>query len=764
MAKKLDLSKVKELLLNKGERIGLGAAVVIAVLFLAYGIWNGSKSSRPTEAGSWQNALEQQAKVLEDRIKNAPPPPAPEEGPQPGSTGSVLAKASWAEVNNPSPLVPMFNAAISEDTKRRNPEVLSVESIKADYVRGAALAYDLKYKENKVQVFGTTTTTTGGPKPGGSGYAPPAMKGYPTPGMPGMPGMPGQSGQGEENFVRMLQPRRLVVVNAVFPLAEQYERFREALRLTSVMELMNNKDLAPRFLGFDVYRREIAPNKKAGEWTPLYLYDAKKEKTVAVKSAIDFFLREAIYDEVNIAKYGHHLYPTTLTPSPATPLPKLALGEYPTIDLPGIEEMKPDGDSVDKGPMGTPIPPGPMGSGIKLPGVPKDPMGMVPPGGAPGVMAPASGKIDYLPWKNVRPDLRDKFMGNYNVIDPMGVNPLIEDKTKPGAGMYPGGDSGKPYMPPGYPKPGAIPTPGAPPMGETMPGDPMNPTGGFGKIEIRKALIRFIDVDVEVGKSYEYSLQVHLANPNFGKKNEVTHTALASKKELPVSNLKTTEKPIQIPAEQHYYVVDQKDVVSPVPGGSDTKPATLEKAPVQIHAWIGQQNSAGQNRVIGDWVIGERMLLRRGEFIGRLHFMVETPEWDLRVGTFVLQAVSPLLKVKGKTTPVSQPTGVPLDLVVSNPNPLVVDFDGGKRANLKVGSGFVTEEAAIDMLILDASGKLLVRNSRDDTYPEDNPGAKERTERYETWSRRVREARQAGVPAGGPAMPGTNPMAPGASP
>src|SRR5262249_2789468 len=71
-----------------------------------------------------------------------------------------------------------------------------------------------------------------------------------------------------------------------------------------------------------------------------------------------------------------------------------------------------------------------------------------------------------------------------------------------------------------------------------------------------KLLVRFVDPDVEPGRTYYYTVAVRVANPNFGKRNEVAYEDLARAEEL-VSPPVQTEA-ITIPGELHFYVADQK--------------------------------------------------------------------------------------------------------------------------------------------------------------------------------------------------------------
>src|SRR5262249_51361721 len=149
-----------------------------------------------------------------------------------------------------------------------------------------------------------------------------------------------------------------------------------------------------------------------------------------------------------------------------------------------------------------------------------------------------------------------------------------------------------------------------------------------------------------------------LANPYYGLPKEVDAANWATLKLLSPANTHvprpvpaiTLTPPVTIPGEYFYYAVDQHPLTSDIsPGGNDKQPLDHDKVPVQIHRWLGSTSvgDAGE-RQVGDWVIAERLLVRRGELIGRRLkpgpkdkdktdvnvVLVEVPEWDASAGGF----------------------------------------------------------------------------------------------------------------------------------
>ena len=399
------------------------------------------------------------------------------------------------------------------------------------------------------------------------------------------------------------------------------------------------------------------------------------------------------------------------------------------------------------------------------------------------------------PWKSVPKDLQDRFAEKYFAFDPNGT-PLSD--IKKGGAVAPGAAAQMPAMPMGGGREGMmggpmggvggavsfsnpwdrilggggaagpggamIPMiPGAvPPMpeegAEPMPQQP----GAQHAVNLTDALVRFFDPDVQPGKTYVYSIRVHLANPNYGKKNDVAFDALADQKELlwypgtgkswPMDGWMVTPE-ITIPGDYHWYVTDTTPDPKIRNGADFNVPVgRSDLAPVQVHRWVDRATHDNQEYTVGSWIIAERFWARRGDPIGRQGVWVEAPVWYRNKQAFEIgQNVQAARKKPAPGSVLT--TGLPVDLM-TNPPALIVDFDGGKRDSVKVGKEFVSDTSAIDMLVLTPEGKLVLRNSRHDTDAE-LPAGQERSERFETWREYLRELRQGGravAPAGPPGM------------
>jgi hypothetical protein len=348
---------------------------------------------------------------------------------------------------------------------------------------------------------------------------------------------------------------------------------------------------------------------------------------------------------------------------------------------------------------------------------------------------------------------------------------LTDDKSK-----IPGAEKGMPGIPSTYYPGDSGRPPGAPPRGSDGK-DPEDPTkiGGetpFGMSANGKVLIRFVDADVKPGFTYQYAIQVRLLNPNFGKKSEVAFDALAEQKEL-LSATWTLTPEVTVARDFHFYAVDQQPLFTKATerSGIDRFPAggnmPHEKVPVQIHRWVDEVTGKAMHLTVADWVIGERFLMARGEQIGRSAAEVDLPRWVTEIQSFILGDLRPATAKSGAKV---VKTAVPVDFTTSSP-PVIVDFSGGKGhypvdtfdyAKGTANKEFVfDEESATELLVMTPEGKLVLRNSREDSDPE-SPTGHDRLTRYDHWRARLTELRErpTGVPPTDGMPPGTTP-APG---
>lgn len=737
MAKKIDFNALKPLLFQYGDKAALGLAALVTVLLITMGLLS-AKNAAKTD---WAEDLKKAADSLNNKIQQAT---APE--PDPIKMKALEPKLyDWAQFT--SRFVPGAYIHLTEtaDIKKRNPLVLDVrkdaENFQLDYIAGLYYSYSLNSRNLKIEVFG-------GGKAAGAGPNAPA---------PGGPLAGG--GQSQHNPVKSVDYVRMVVVQGVFPMRDQVEQFRRAFRLNSQAELFASRDW-PRPLGLDVYRIEILPDGKDGKETMLYLRD-KKEQVEMAKPIAELF-KQAMFDEEGLQAIEPYVHAGLVTP-----LPLLANTHYHKLKIAAIEPVV-VADATGKPGFGPGAPGGPMAPG-----------GLMAPGGNN-----AGGQTEFVSWRSF--PMAERFEGKIEPFHPLG-EPLTKPEDKANAPAAP--------MPPGYPRPGMPGGVGPGMQGGTMhfspfeqhglagggaagpgpmgpgfrPGGPApgaqqpQPQAGSTETWRYDALIRFIDVGVEPNKKYKYKVRVRMANPNYGKKDEVAFAALADYKEIePLSWIVTPE--IRIPSEYHYYAVDQQLLDKGEKGSSKEVAAAAknEQTTLQIHRWfdIAKDQLNGREYAIGDWAVADRMLVRRGEFIGQYQLRTEVPVWNKEKGAFEV----PEAQVQDSKKKTVTKEGIPLDFMPPlDPAikgdvkpPLLVDFEGGRRDNVRIGKDSVRDESAIDVLIMTPEGKLTVRNSGYDADPKSR-GGRVRKERLELWREHVHQAQAGGADRGnqpGPGLPG----------
>ena len=681
MAKKigLDTKKAKEFLMQKGERVGLGVAGILTLLVLVLGFL-GISTRPPAQAGghtTWAKAIEAAASDLNGKIQRSEPDPKEKTNPD-----DLIPKESvFALLPD---WIRFFEESFNQDTKRRNPSIKRCangrEDIQMDYLLAAALRYRPEGRDKYYVIDASDRPAS-----------------------------------------LALDCRRVVLVNAAFPVNAQLDEFVNALQAGDRAKLLAGPD-APRILGLEVYRTEFLSKDKEGKevWsdpTPLYVWSEKENRTVLAKN-LDDFMRQMVIDDGN----AKHLA-EVLGPNMATPLPRLATisgapGRYPKLELKDIaveDEPAPD-KRPDKGPIDN--------GGFKKFLEKKGPQGK-----------PEKEPLDPTTTTAKAPEelLERMTHGNFNVFDPLATVGAVSKPEKDNKGDKKKKVKGK-QQPPPPPKE----NPGKE-AEKKQDGLPITQ-------EDAKVLLRFFDVDVEPGKKYSYHFRVRIANPNFGKSAEVTALEYSKLKELPPDRESwTSTAPITIPQESFYYAVDQFELgkmtgkkpplVTTVMKESIDFPNAnhnlAEMTPVQIHRWISRLQAVDNSeRWIGDWVIAERLLIKRGELMGRKKVIVDVPEWYENKNRFDWGKFA-VAKHSGKFTPVDF-------LTDESKIPMLVDFQGPKKA----------EDGATELLVLEPNGKLTVRNSRVDSDPQSEVG-KERLRHYNQWRRRVEELRRGSKGGGG---------------
>jgi len=578
-------------------------------------------------------------------------------------------------------LFPVFERGVAGSSLRIDPRILMLDDVEWHYLHKGIHSYQVMPPDN-LQVFATAAK--------------------------------------DEPPVVLTKGIRMVVVSGTFPYHAQVDEYRSALRLDKVEEVFA-KSLAPTFEGLNVERKKIAQDGKevaGGDWEPLYKFDPDTGEVIKIAPKIEKLLKEAVYDERWVDSYYDVIYGTS-----ATPLPLLANNEaYPKLELPGIVERPPPPPKADPKKLqfvgkGGPAP-------VSSPfGTPR-PDHMPPE--AKETRQSKNEKIEDLP-----PDLRDQVSGKFNLFSPYGNTQEDLGKVDPSralaANLGPKGvEASSNYRAP-----------------LTKPANP-------------KALVQFIDVDVEPGATYQYRIKVRLANPNFEQPAGIlAYAALADGKER-LSDWFYT-RPITIPGDDFLFYITNQDKVfvskvkskePPTDKESSTKAIGNKMVPFQIHRFVDiapQRDKTGNitsNPVVADWTVAERLLVARGEPIGR-KCEVEMVVWNQWRTKWEFHDLQPATKSNPKPT---VGKGLAVDFRV-DPPVVLLDFTGGKMYyhNPKAANPpNIEDDSEIEALVLMPDMTMKLRNAREDaddrgwdSVSSQGSRAQERRKRYEAWKTRL---------------------------
>jgi hypothetical protein len=254
------------------------------------------------------------------------------------------------------------------------------------------------------------------------------------------------------------------------------------------------------------------------------------------------------------------------------------------------------------------------------------------------------------------------------------------------------------------------------------------------------ALVRVVDVNIDPDKRYRYRLRVRMANPNY-KHEDVASPEYKEAESVVSESWYELKQTVFVPKETFYYVVDEKQSVTrkemtQIPPESAQaelwkKNANPEQVVMQFHRWVewtARSRKDAELVPVGDWTIADRVLVARGEYIGRKE-KVDIPIWIYTRNAFILPVENPKEKARLKVK-----TGIDVDFGEENPesNLILVDFEGGR---VNIPSSKVDDTCPIEVLMMSPDGKLLARNSLKDT----NDAARQK--RRDEVLKRVQEVR-----------------------
>jgi hypothetical protein len=273
-------------------------------------------------------------------------------------------------------------------------------------------------------------------------------------------------------------------------------------------------------------------------------------------------------------------------------------------------------------------------------------------------------------------------------------------------------------------------------------------------------LLRFLDVTIQPGNTYEYRVKVRMANPNYNRPDaDVAYPDVKKDKELESDKWYDVKGPdgkvlrVSVPTDLHFYSVDEQALKKKDYKGMNankTHDATRQTV-VQVHYWMDfyelTRGSKTEFFPVGDWVVGERMFVYRGESLSA-RALTHVPIWSPEHSNFIL----------GGKPPASGRDRRPVEDVTfikdRSRAPLLVDFEGGNVtyhrravAAAKAEDGTPEEGSkatpaaeirapgtTTELLFLTADGKLVARDSAHDENDT------ERAEREKSYVERVEKA------------------------
>ena len=706
----------KQFLLEKGERVGLGVALTLMVAMLIFSLFMPSKGFFSGSPVANADELKKSTEQLDTALRTKEP--APSDKPDTDKNRLIKLDTTYLQPSNYA-TVPWFTPSGKENPARRPPTIYNLEEAVARYAAPPIDFYIFNRDFSKITVLRehdkggpSASGPQGGRNPFASlprGMTPPqgqggaaynramqqvgnlgsvkSFNGLNTDDSPeyDLIPVPFDKWNPQELTAHQLKPLRMAIVAGSFPYRRQLEEFKNQLRLPDLasvrneMALDNPNEASFRFLQVVIQRVEVdAEDKPIGEWRNLDL--------------------APIYEV-----YLKHTY----FPFQAED-PKYSLVSFDGLVAPLLREFQP-GKKVDPT--------------MRTPGM--FPPGMIPPGGGrPGAQPEPPAEEEKSKYPDVAADLPKLQETLGKLTSARNVSIAAPKANQKNLAINPF----RPYAPPPVDEGANQPAITTAPPSEDM-------------TYPEYCMVRFCDVTIEPGKAYRYRVKIEMANPNY-QRDDVASPAYKVEAKLTSKEWFEIKDVVRMPRETFYYVVDEKQGVKnnkdprwPAPHSAAspywTQNPTAEQVVLQFQRWM-EQVAAGtkesEARPVGDWAIADRVLVGRGEIIGR-RVKTDLPLWDHAKNRFDLYAE----KAPPRTPKKNITTGLFVDFnpTRNDRDTILVDFEGGKSSLAKV-----SDSSRMEVLMLDGDGKLLSRNSVSDTDDQDRIG------RREVLMKRVKELRE----------------------
>jgi hypothetical protein len=480
-----------------------------------------------------------------------------------------------------------------------------------------------------------------------------------------------------KRLAKTVIPTRMAIVSGSFPYRSQLEEYRCALHFDSVEALLNDPDATPEFLGMQVQRRLVKPNgDPISDWADLDIETPIRQLKLASTGSQK--------ERAELLKYGIIVYPNRLV----MPRPKLSRHEhYPADHLnlvkKAIAEYKKSAEVI---------------------------------------VVPASPKPSIF-------DQEIDVWSDAPILGGEGGNARAAIQPAPAAG------SGSRATGNGRRGRGRLSESEALEGEEsaTLP-ERLHP---LARVPPRYCLVRFIDVTIEPGCTYEYRVKIEIANPSYNKPDRAVTESLTLEPAIMASQWTVVSRDVNqdkspllvtVPDDLEYFAVDERTARAY---------SEHERMPMEVHRWLDFVQVDPVDRAsimpVGGWSILPPIPVRRGEYIGQT-VELPVPVWKPTLNGFAFATPPEDEERRGSIKRTIHHPGVPVDFATDPLSEIaggaiLIDFDGGNRTDPK-DHNTVLANTPWEVLVYTADNKLVLRNSARDTS---NPNRLARVNDWEQW-------------------------------
>lgn len=694
MAKlKIDFKAKGQLILDyfkeKGEKVGLGICLAIMVLFGGLGLWGSISAPSPAKNAEEMKKL---ADTKSQSFRNAEPGESDNPGPENSSTKlAALDKLDPSAYRGRQ----MFSESEFIDVKRRPPVILTIDDAKVSLARVAVKSYMFTKDGKGLTVLKGAASPTGGAA---------------AVGMPPMGGNPATTPQKAQNIKLFTAKKNLPKATS-----EGNKYSDRLIAYLKNMEFSGRKAFPTETVTAEDFEKMKGSSRPAEQALPLRM--AIVNASFPYKAQLEEFR-----NKLKLGSFGEVLGDSTASPEDQN----VGVNAFRFLGM-NVErrKKKPDGNWDDWKPLDIRGNYLPYATSTDFRFEPEDPSiadfivnGLMMPklkafdpdhypkaDDAELSLAKIKSQVDESARKDKEKLKQSKPRTKQDTFDVFSPAAVGTGTTTGEAGMTPPA-----FNPVGTVGAGGF-VPGAPAMVPGLaPGQDVEPA--------IHNLVRFIDVDIQPGETYEYRVQIRMGNPNYKRTKDVASPTYADGAEL-VSEWSKVPIVVTLPEEQSCYLVDQRKEDDKSFKGL-TSEDSKRQVPMQIHKWFQNTGAETQNLSVGDWAVAERVSVLRGEFIGR-KIIAKIPLWIYFFEGFGL--LPPKIVKGGGPATAKTGDGIMVDFSPDRkdrPDFLLVDFEGPEYTHERVKSAgpdakpIVTKvedrDRIVEAYIINPLGQLEVHN------------------------------------------------------